>query len=481
MVGLAENGKKGFQTRKVDAEPMQDFVIDEDTDMIMTSDAQRNYSFLKTVQGKNQANKMFDFTKVFYRPSDNFWAHGSATGDDNRPTLEDLQAISTRRLGIGWRITREVANDVVRNGFNFKTSEEKIVKKSKMQRVFNFNINADVKNMSADWLTYCRRYGVAMAIKIYGDERKHSPKVWRSLWRRTDSRLKMDKKAPNLPPKRFQVLSPRFCTVNNLQDSVLMDYDEYQWEITGGVLSSTVVHPSRVEVLITDKEEGQWRGTPTLEPMWMTVMTYLSANLYILRGLAKWGLDIKAIHVNKDTPTKKDYDTYLALMQDFEANDFYILGKEDKIASYATKLGGDFTNWFETIKEDISSGSEIPMPYLFGRAVSAGISGAGILVSREDYWNKIAKIQQQIADNMLRLYMNCGFTEVENLEIEWDLSLQKTSEQRLKEENMMLQNSLLAVEIKRAQFELENPQPTQPPQQPPKQPEKSKEDKESEQ
>lgn len=459
MAGHAENGKKGFQARQVDEKAMNDMVIDRETDMVMHSDAVEKYSFMKTMDYKNRrANQKFDFTKVFYRPSDDFWAHGGATGDDNRPTLEDLHAIATRRIGVAWRATREVANDAVRNGFEFKTSEGKIKDKKDMKRIFKFNINANVKNMSAQWLTYDRRYGAGMAIKIYGDERKHIPKRWKPIFRRNGSRFNMHKEAPNLAPTRFVVLSPRYCTVNNLVDTAFMDYDEYKWEITGGVLSSTVVHPSRVEVLINEKEEGQWRGTPVMEPIWMTAMIYLSANLYILRGLAKWGLDIKAIHVNKDVPTKKDYTTYLGLMQDFEANDFYILGKEDKIASYATKISGGFKDFFEEIKEDISSGLEIPMPYLFGRAVSAGISGVGILVSREDYWNKIAKVQNQISDNMLKLYMNCGFEEVENLEIEWNLSMQKTDEQRYKETNMMIMNEILAVQLLEAKRNFEHPE-----------------------
>jgi hypothetical protein len=87
------------------------------------------------------------------------------------------------------------------------------------------------------------------------------------------------------------------------------------------------------------------------------------------------------------------------------------------------------------LKEDISAGTFIPLNFLFGRAESGGIGGEGALTAERSYLQVISNIQKSFSDDILFRFGKWGF-DVAGLDIRWNLSLQKTREQELKEQAM---------------------------------------------
>jgi len=71
------------------------------------------------------------------------------------------------------------------------------------------------------------------------------------------------------------------------------------------------------------------------------------------------------------------------------ANNFFFLGKDDKLEFPTTNIGDGIYNLAELFKEDISAGTRIPLNELFGRTESGGISGTGNLTAERKIYQPI--------------------------------------------------------------------------------------------
>jgi hypothetical protein len=153
------------------------------------------------------------------------------------------------------------------------------------------------------------------------------------------------------------------------------------------------------------------------------------------------------------------FENWLDLMIEYQANYFYLIGKEDELEFKNAKLGQGMSEYIEFLKEDISAGLGIPLNFLFGRSVSGGIGGEGALTAERNYMQTIANVQKSISDDVLRIVSDCGFN-VDGLRLSWNLALQKTSEQRKREKMMDLQNEILEEQLKqmRTQTEMQEQQ-----------------------
>ena len=146
-------------------------------------------------------------------------------------------------------------------------------------------------------------------------------------------------------------------------------------------------------------------------------------------------------------PTVDEYNDFLALMREFVMNGFFLIGRDDSIEYASTNIGQGLYQTLEILKEEISSGSRIPLNQLFGRSESGGIAGTGNLTAERKYLNLLANEETKISDDFLRIFSQAGFN-FEGLELDWNLALQKTREQQLLEESQELNNALLKQQLK---------------------------------
>jgi hypothetical protein len=383
------------------------------------------------VQRLKQASlKRVDFVP-YYRPSDDWM--GSSSGEGDRPTLQDLAALMMLRVGCVWFATNEMAGDAVRNWHQFCDPDkpDKPVKDDKIKGILDFAVKTDLKNSVHQWLRWERGMGTAFQVKY---------------WTNKDKDV-MSEPPPNRPPRKFRAFSPRFMTPINLNKSNELDYQQDVWKFSGGVFAKFSIHQDRVDVLSTRPEEGNWRGLSICEPVWISLMGYFQNFIYIVKAFRKWGEQIPVLHSGDSLPEPDEIDDLMDLMDQFEMNWKWAVGKDDKLEIIQTQIGKGIGEAMEQFKEDISSAWRIPLNQLFGRSVGGGLQGAGALVSKEDYLQQVSNIQMSLNDDLLRIYRDAGF-EVDQWDIMWNMAVKKTDEQRLKEEGMTTQNKILEEQLK---------------------------------
>jgi len=393
-------------------------------DMQMIDPSEYEAKLKDYADGIRKQSRLNDFQN-YYKPTDDIYGSGgSGTGD--RPSFEEMRSVAQRRLGVGWRATKMVAGDVVRNQFKFVDYRDKKVEKPE---IFKWMMKSDFFNQLEDLLYYERTYGVAFLVKYYS------------------SNDDLSTKPPNKPPKKFQALPPVYLSPTNLWDTNMLDYEQEEWEFTGGLLNSQTIHKDRIYVLTTRPVAGSWRGISVFEPIWLPLMCYFQALIYLTKGIAKWGNAVPILKMGDSEVNKKAFDEWLDLMIEYQANYFYLIGKEDDLQFANAKLGQGMTEYIEFLKEDISSGVGITLNFLFGRSVSGGIGGEGALTSERNYMQTLANVQRSISDDVLAIVRDSRF-DVEGLQVSWNLALQKTSEQRLREERLEIQNDIMREQLK---------------------------------
>ena len=232
----------------------------------------------------------------------------------------------------------------------------------------------------------------------------------------------------------------------------MLTYDEDVLEFFGGHLRSTRIHRSRLEVIRGPPQTDSFRGLSVLEPIYLSTICYYNGLIYLTRAMAKNGNMVPVLHSGSVTPTPDEYTNFLQLMTQFVMNGFFFLGANDKLEYPNTNIGTGLYDIMEILKEDISSGSRIPLNKLFGRAESGGIGGEGALTAERTYLNQLANEQTKISDDFLRIFKMAGF-DFEGKELGWNLAIQKTTAQQLAEEAQRLNNELLEMQVKQMKQE----------------------------
>jgi len=367
----------------------------------------------------------------YYKPSENFY--GSASGEDQRPSLADLAAIGQVRMGCVWMATAEIAGDVVRNWHSFVDPDrpDKPIKDDATKAIFKFVVKTDLKNASHQWVRWERLFGTSFLVKYWTNKDKDT----------------MHEPAPFKPPRKFRAFSPRFMTPINLNSSNELNYQEELWKFSGGIFAKFAIHQDRVDVLTTRPEEGNWRGLSLCEPVWIPLMGYFNNFIYIVKAYRRWGDQVPVMHSGDTIPDAEEIDDILDLMDQFEANMKWAVGKDDKIEFIQTKIGSGIKESMEMFKEELSCCWRIPLNQMFGRSVGGGLQRAGALVSKEDKLQNDSNIQMSITDNIKKIYTDAGF-EVEQWDLLWNMAVKKTDEQLAKEEGMQTQNKILAEQLK---------------------------------
>jgi hypothetical protein len=371
-----------------------------------------------------------DFAQ-FYGATENIYNSAGSGTLGTSQSLQELNFLSRQRMGVGNAITQGVSEDALFNWHDPKKIDSKhtlvtVPGLKKWEKDTNF------KSQAIAWNTDKRIFGIGFLVKF---------------WSSRDVRNGMiSKPAPRTPPKKFQVLSPLYLAPVNTHDTRMLDYDEDVWLFQGGNLRVSSIHKSRVEVLRGPLQTGTYRGLSVIEPVYLSIICLYNILIYLTRGVSKYGSRIPVMKSGGPTPTPEEYTKFLALMTEYVMNNFFFIGKEDEIQFPATNLGAGMFEIAELFKEDICSGTRIPLNELFGRSEGAGISGAGVITAQQKYANGLANEQLKISDDLIRIYTQAGF-DFEDKDLKWNVAIQKTPEQQLTEERMELENEMLKKQI----------------------------------
>jgi len=383
----------------------------------------------------------------YYTPLDDFYGTpggGDTVYDKGRIPVSHLVELCSKRLGVAFRGCNSVANDVFRNRFVFVDYDnpEKVIKRPDILKWMRLT---DFWGRMVETLDFERRTGLGHLIAYYPGDNS----VKNLSKKAPTSRLKNDL---SVRPDDFETFSCYFMTPNNLFDSARLDYNKKKWNFTGGLFSATDIHHSRVYVLETRRVEGGLRGLAIPELCWVPLICYLNTCYYILRSLSQLGTVVVGANISHEYPTTDIAEKYLEVLGKMRANKFFLFGKNTdfKIVNAAAKIGEGITGYMEFLKEDISSAWIIPKNQLFGRADGGGLEGAGALVSKEDYLSScLSTLQLHLTPDIMMILENmCGFSDLENVTLRWNLDLHKTEQQRLTEELMRQQLEQAKVQTK---------------------------------
>jgi len=487
MTGISKSGQKGFQPKEVierrkEAQKEHGYTYKNELDYIN----EQNEILLKyKLRDKNEKPDAFGLTDDFYKfigipkkggrdfriplnetiqdklskdfasfytPIDDFYGTpggGDTVYDQGRVPVSHLMMLCAYRLGVAYRGCNSVANDVFRNRFTFVNYDdnETVVERPDilkwMRKTFFWSHMVDV-------LDFERRTGLGHLVSYWDFESKG---------KNVNSTV-MSNKAPAKRPDSFQAFSCYYMTPNNIYDfdSVKLDYDKNKWDFTGGVLSQSNIHHSRVYPLETRRVEGGLRGIGIPELCWVPLICYLNTAYYILRSLSQLGVLTVGASVATEFPSPELVGKYLDVFDEMRANHAYVFGKgtEFKLENAASKIGEGISSYLEFLKEDISSAWIIPKNQLFGRSEGGGLDGAGALVSKEDYLaSNLSTLQLNLTDDILYILQeHCHFTGMEELNIRWNLDLHKTEQQRLTEK--LMREQLAQAEIQTDMVKLQS-------------------------
>lgn len=384
---------------------------------------------------RSNSGLTIDSAQSFYTPLDDMY--GTPTGGDTwydfgRVPISHLEVLASKRIGVLFAACNRPATDIMDNGFDFvKTSDPDgdPVDNSNITNIRNWMGRQDIQfeKKIMDIVDFDARSGLGHFVIDKYLQEKRGPLSW-------------TKQAPKTKPESILTFSSYYMTPNNVYQPNRLDYDRQKWNFTGGLHSATNLHNSRVFVYEGLREPLGLRGLALGELAWISFMCYLNIQYYLLKGMAQMGTMTVGINVDREFPTVAETAQYLALLNTFQANNFYVLGRgaQLQVANVAAKLGGGVKEFMEFLKEDISAACVFPKNQLFGRAQGGGLEGAGAIVSKEDYIGsnlsvKISKIKNPI---IWILKDMCGFKGLDGITARFNIDLHKTSEQRMKEQLM---------------------------------------------
>lgn len=379
-----------------------------------------------------------DFQNYFL-PTDDIWA-SSGSGDNNLPGLSHFQYLAEQRIGVPWKIARKPAEDALRNEFTIRDKDDQEVMDDELFDWLHDPV-VDFYNQLMMALYYERVYGIAFLMTYFTDSDKE--------------KQQFDKEAPkNKRPVSYQAFPPTVMSPTDTYKTFWLDTNPQKWDLNGGVLNSTKIDHTRVHVIMTRPSAYRWRGISVFEPIWIPLMSYFQAQVYMLRAFSEMGNVIPAWLVETSDDQADIMDEYADWLDEMKMNGKYVAKRGDEFKFQNTNIGTGLENLMEMWKEDISAGSNIPMPILFGRVTAAGMSGAAYLMAERYYWNEVSNIQHSLSDDVIRIIRAAGFKKVDyKKRVDWQLAITKTDQQRLLDEGMAIQNEILKEDLIQRQLQ----------------------------
>jgi len=382
----------------------------------------------------------------YFTPVDDFYGTpggGDTVYDQGRIPVSHLMILASQRLGIVYRACNGTAGDVVRNRFDFVDydNKEKVVEKSEIMKWMRKSRFWDHLGNIVD---FDGRTGLGHLIGYYPGQK---------------GTTNMFKKPPLSRPDSFETFSAYGMTPVNLHDELTkLDYDKQRWKFRGGIIRNALIHEKRVYVLEMRRVEGGLRGLALAEIAWTPLMCYLNTMYYVLKGLSKLGTVMASINSDKEYPTVTEVAKYIELWDLMRANNLFVLGKNAtfNLQNTAGTIGQGIEGYLEFLREDISSAWVFPKNQLFGRSQGGGLDGAGALISKEDYLSSNISVKQlQITNDVMYILENmCGFPDMDQVTLRWNIDLHKTEEQRLKEQSMREQLEQIKIQTKQAKLQM---------------------------
>lgn len=365
-----------------------------------------------------------DFANTFL-PTDDIYA-ASGTGTDDYASLVHFEWLAERRVGVAWRLTKKPAEDAMRNRFRIVDFMGEIIER---EDIMEWCEKTDFYNQLAQALYYERVYGAAFLIKYYTEN--------------DGENQKMEEQAPDKAPVAFQAFPPTQMSPVEVSRTSYLDTDPQTWDVQGGQYNSARIHHSRVHVFMTRRVAHRWRGLSVFEPIWIAIMSYFQALIYLQKAFAKLGTVIPYWLVEATDDIDAIYDIKADLLDDMKMNSLYIGKVGEEFGFAPTQLSSGLVEMMEIWKEDIAAGCSFPLPIIFGRAQASGMGSQMYLVFERYYWNEIANIQASISDDVLQIFKDAGFKDLDRKRIDWQLAIQKTDQQRLVDEGMQIENEIL--------------------------------------
>jgi hypothetical protein len=249
-------------------------------------------------------------------------------------------------------------------------------------------------------------------------------------------------------PIGFQAFPCTIMAPIDVYNGKWLDTNPQKWELQGGIYKTGKIHPSRVHVFMSRRTPNRWRGLSVFEPIWIPLMSYFQAQIYMLRAFAELGNVIPMWLIDSPNDINDLWTDRSNLLDEMKMNGKFIGIKGDEFVFANTKIGQGLNELMEIWKEDIAAGSNLPVPIIWGRVTAAGLSGAAYLMAERYYWNEIANIQSSFSDDVIRIIRDAGFKSIDNKKrIDWNLAITKTDQQRLLDEGMQIQNEILKEEL----------------------------------
>lgn len=347
--------------------------------------------------------------------------------DYGRVPTSHLVAICMARLGVANTVCSRPATDMFDNDFEF-------VKRSDPN---GDPVNSDNVDTVKKWMDKVRFHKKLAEVIEFTEQTGNGNLVVDKYQDTKQDSLDWKNKAPNRRPESFQTFSAYHMTPLNIWGKNEMDYDRNHWKYRGGVHTSQEIHESRVFVFSLRRYPYQLRDLALPETCYVSFLCLLNASYYLLKSLSQLGSVIIGIQSDKEYPTTQEITNYFTMLNKFKANDFFVLGRGAtlQIENAASKIGQGIPQLLEYFKEDISASCVFPKNQLFGRAEGGGISGAGALVSKEDYLNSNISVKfGMVKRDILWILQNmCNFKGLNNLIPKMNIDLHKTEQQRLEE------------------------------------------------
>jgi len=380
-----------------------------------------------------QQKQSFDDFQTYFLPTDDIWS-SSGTGDDALPGLSHLQYLAEQRVGVAWKIAKKPAEDAVRNEFTIRDRQNN---ETMTDELFDFlhDEYVDFYNQLALALYFNRVYGTGFLMTYFTDSDKKNDDF--------------SKPAPKgKRPVSYQAFPPTLMSPINAYQSEWLTSNPQKWDLMGGQYNSTTIHHSRVHVIMTRPSVNRWRGISVFEPIWIPLMSYFQAMVYMLRAFSEMGNVIPAWLIDAEEDQIEIIDLYADLLDEMKMNGKYVGKKGDEFIFQNTHIGDGLQNLMEIWKEDIASGSNMPIPILFGRVANAGLGSGGYLMAERYYWNEVSNIQRSLSDDVIRIIRAAGFKDIDfKKRVDWQLAITKTDQQRLMDEGMELQNEILKEDL----------------------------------
>lgn len=368
---------------------------------------------------------MADFQQ-FYEPSNDIFSSSGQTGNNNRPTFEDLEMMADSRIGFGRYATTIFAGKCVRNGWDFYDWEGNLKKHPEIMKSL---FRAKFFTEHIQWVKQELVYGASYLMKY---------------WSAHD---KFDQPPPNKPPIAYHAFPPSILSPINVWESqqAYLTEDDELWNFRGGKGKSVQIHKDRVEILNTRPNPYDYIGYSIFEPIYLSACAYMNLIVNGIKMAAKYGNVITAFKMPVPNPSLKMYREFKDIIDEMKATFTFILGKDEELEFLDTKIGSGLMEFGEFLKEDMAAGTGLPLNSVYGRADGGGLSGAGALVSKQGELETMSNYQADLADNYWLMFDR--YWDLEDEFVKFRLDYQKTDSARYEEENMQWQNELLKTQV----------------------------------